>query len=569
MSINLKSTKLDLNSKQITRIPESLFTIRKYQDFWKKVRTIDCSNNKLRSLPEGLGNRCLALQAFHCLSNLLECLPQSLSNCLALEDLNIQSNQLRELPEFIGKFQNLSDLDCGDNKLKDLPESLTNCKALKSLDCENNQLQALPKSLGQLKNLATLRCGLNELRSLPESLGECRNMEELSIIGSKLQILPEYFGNFQMLQELDCNDCQLQTLPASLAHCQALVSIACCYNQLQALPDFLGTFQQLDSIHCGNNQLQTLPESLGNCQALTKLYCNQNRLKNLPESLGNCQALNQLDCSQNNLEALPESLGNCQRLKELRCSQNALKTLPESLSHCRNLKAIRCAGNYISSFPKALIAKAGKKWCDRTLSKQKKLANVTNNIIALKVDKSPSPQPLEKQPPEANQSLGTTHKAWLKLIYLTTFASLTLISYIIAASLLKAGTILATKAAIGAISLFSGLAITSALFGLYYFSVALKATIVRYIQNSARCIEARSACDEQLAQLTKNFSTNSVETFINPLKDMENHVPRPLLLKFKELEIKHCKKVLALNGKERNQAKEHAFAELRKAIQTF
>ncbi|MBS0288563.1 MAG: leucine-rich repeat domain-containing protein [Proteobacteria bacterium] len=523
--INLNSTKLALRDLGITRIPESLFTQPEYEDYWKKLQEIDCTETSLQSLPQSLGD-CQALKVLHCFKN----------------------------------------------KLKSLPESLGNCQGLQRLICNHNQLEALPESLGNCKTLQEIYCNANKLKSLPESLGKCP-LQVLNCSDNQLKSLPASIGNCQALQQLFCNHNQLEALPETLVNCEALQGIYCYNNKLKFLPESIGKCQALQVLSCGENELKALPASLAHCQRLKTVSCFGNRLETLPESLGNCQALEMVNCSLNELQTLPGSLGQCQKL-ELNCSYNQLKALPESLANCQEL-VLFCNDNYLTDIPNAIKTKLGDNW-EITIGRQYTLQNLKNLVpTATKIEADNKPTKDQSNPDsKIDKSIPMPAKKIWPIKVAVILISITLSSFIFAVSggfalivalLLKAGTALpTTKVAFAAISIASGLTATTTLWGLYHLGAALKTAIVRYLQSPEQRFKAdNNACDEQLAQLAAKFSTNTIQFFVQPLKAIQTQVADPQLIQFKQFEIEACKKVLGLKDTQRSQAKETALVDAR------
>ncbi|MBS0288023.1 MAG: leucine-rich repeat domain-containing protein [Proteobacteria bacterium] len=95
-------TELVIGNLGLTRIPEALFAVPEYQDFWQKLKRLDCSFNSLTCLPEGIGGL-LALESLHCRYNKLQSLPESIGRLQALRKLACSRNRLQSLPESIKK----------------------------------------------------------------------------------------------------------------------------------------------------------------------------------------------------------------------------------------------------------------------------------------------------------------------------------------------------------------------------------------------------------------------------------------------------------------------------------
>ena len=178
------------------------------------LQRLDCSNNKLKSLPN--------------LPNLLQ-------------ELCFYNNQLTSFPDLPNSLQIL---DCSYNQITSLPNWVTSfpClrlpNSLKELCCDSNQITSLPNLPDSLQELY---CGFNQLTSLPN--------------------LPD------SLIALECRNNQLKSLP-DLS--DSLQNLYCDNNKLTSLPDLPNSLQKLN---CSYNQLTSLPEFKNKI----KLYFNQDK----------------------------------------------------------------------------------------------------------------------------------------------------------------------------------------------------------------------------------------------------------------------------------------------------
>ncbi len=131
------------------------------------IKNIDCSDNKLTSLPNNLTK----LKNLYCSNNELTSLPNNLTK---LEKLLCSFNKLTSLPNDLTE---LKILYCYENELTSLPNNLF---GLKKLICFDNKLTSLPNNLTKL---IILRCSNNELTSLPNDL---TNLKELICFNNQL-----------------------------------------------------------------------------------------------------------------------------------------------------------------------------------------------------------------------------------------------------------------------------------------------------------------------------------------------------------------------------------------------
>lgn len=124
-------------------------------EYFTALQTLDCSNNKLTTIPlRTLGQ----LEKLNCNNNQLTALDCS-ANTL-LKELSCASNQLTALE--LSKLTELTKLACEGNQLTVL--ELGTLTQLQTLDCSGNQLTTLDVSAQ--KQLETLRCMENHLIAL-------------------------------------------------------------------------------------------------------------------------------------------------------------------------------------------------------------------------------------------------------------------------------------------------------------------------------------------------------------------------------------------------------------------
>ncbi|HEY0030448.1 MAG TPA: gliding motility-associated C-terminal domain-containing protein [Bacteroidia bacterium] len=400
LTINIPSAmsgnQMDTNNVAVTTLIsmnvsfDTIYNLEGIQ-YFKSLRTLDCSNNKLDTLlnlPDSLqtfvcrGNRLSYLLEipdsvtfFDCSMNQLDSLPLLPSNLLhfdcqnnsltglsALSDsmtyFNCQGNQLTSLPSLPTL---LTTLYCAENQLTTLPllPSL-----LTAIYCENNSLTSLP---ALPPSLDTLNCGSNLLTSLPALSAP---LTDLECYFNQLTALPSLPST---LITLVCGGNLISALPPLPA---SLITLKCYGNQLTSLPALPASLDYLD---CGYNIISALPALPS---TLTYLNCERNQLTSLPALSSSIQilicsnnllpsipalpvTLYHLSCSFNplvNLPALPASLAAlfCSNatldslpvlppsLYQLDCSNNSIVSLPSSLG---NLNELWCNNNLLVNLP--------------------------------------------------------------------------------------------------------------------------------------------------------------------------------------------------------------------------
>ena len=198
-------TTLKLDRCGLKSLPVYKLCIVAYQ-----IKELDVSYNKLRELSGAF-----------------------LQSCTALEILNCSDNKLSSLPEAIGECTALQKLDCGSNCLSSLPEKLCMCTALQELSCHSTNLSSLPVDLGACTALQSLVCFHTKLESLPAGLGACKVLHELWCSHTQLSALPAELGQCTALRKLDCSYNKLRVLPVELGLLNNLTIFSCRNNPFE------------------------------------------------------------------------------------------------------------------------------------------------------------------------------------------------------------------------------------------------------------------------------------------------------------------------------------------------
>ena len=136
-----KGKYIDVRGLELTELPES--------DLWSVATIVNCSRNKLRSLPRNL----TSVIVLNCDDNELESLPD---NLFKIKYVFCSDNRLATLPS----MPTLEWLYCGNNFLTHIP-ALPN---LKILHCFNNRLTVLP----DVSEGAQIQCHGNRFHYHPE-----------------------------------------------------------------------------------------------------------------------------------------------------------------------------------------------------------------------------------------------------------------------------------------------------------------------------------------------------------------------------------------------------------------
>jgi len=113
----------------------------------------------------------------------LDALPQALSRCLVLEELNVSGNPLASLPSWLGQLSSLRVLVVDGCNLKQLPIEMMNSRNLHTICARRNALISLPSWLSQLSKLQTLLVDDNpfvgQWRDLVKNISTVPDVEEI------------------------------------------------------------------------------------------------------------------------------------------------------------------------------------------------------------------------------------------------------------------------------------------------------------------------------------------------------------------------------------------------------
>ncbi|GKV30367.1 hypothetical protein SLEP1_g39183 [Rubroshorea leprosula] len=168
----------------------SASTFQWLSKFHRSLVRLDMSYNSIQGLiPENLGHMTY-LEILDLSGNQFGGIPKSSGNLCKLRYLDLYHNNLVEmLPELISNLSgclqlSLEELILGENKIKGpLPDMIKNFLSLRQLDFYNNQLSGtLPKSIGLLSKLERLQISSNSLNGM---------------------ITESHFSNLSKLQGLD------------------------------------------------------------------------------------------------------------------------------------------------------------------------------------------------------------------------------------------------------------------------------------------------------------------------------------------------------------------------------
>jgi Leucine-rich repeat (LRR) protein len=213
-------------------------------------------------------------------------------------------------PKYLPKLQNLQSLNLYDCAISNLDGigTLSECPALEILNLGRNPLTHLPDELSQVQNSLT-QIWLDDCQlsgPLPACLLELPNLEILRIPNNQITEVPanitQKLRNLKVLC-LDRN--QLTSVPdlSTLPKLEELLVRHNLLTQLMKLPT------SLKLLHISSNQLTNLNSLVeeSHCPQLTHLFANSNQLASLPAGiLLNHPLLQRLLVSHNPISKVPD-----------------------------------------------------------------------------------------------------------------------------------------------------------------------------------------------------------------------------------------------------------------------
>ncbi len=128
----------------------------------------------------------------------------------------------------------MKSLDLSRCKLDSLPQALSECHNLVELDLSKNDLSELPSYFQGFTKLEILHLSKNQFKSIPRILKACPNLKELHIDQNPVDSLNSYINGFQQLEYLDLWDCELKYISLELCKNQSL-------KKLDLRRNFVGT----------------------------------------------------------------------------------------------------------------------------------------------------------------------------------------------------------------------------------------------------------------------------------------------------------------------------------------
>jgi Leucine-rich repeat (LRR) protein len=277
------------------------------------IAKCDCAvltitNYSQAKLPDSFGNLSSLIKLGIYFSK-IEKLPDNFgNNHKKIISLWAVNNKLKYLPETIGNLKSLMSLYVWNNHIKSLPNSIGNLKSMLYFYAWNNELSSLPSSIGGMEKLLNLWLFNNKLKSLPSSIGDLKYLDSLYVFNNRLTSLPNSIGAMDGLRRLWISNNQVSTLPDNILKLKQLNFLFAWNNTLKNLPTNLGNLESLNRADFRHNNLIDLPSTANKLHQIEYFYlagnpiCGENHFEqNLPRNLKNtanaiCERQCSIDC---------------------------------------------------------------------------------------------------------------------------------------------------------------------------------------------------------------------------------------------------------------------------------
>ncbi|KAJ6240072.1 hypothetical protein M0813_24412 [Anaeramoeba flamelloides] len=225
---------LDLSGHSSNVLPISSFLNGENMVFWKDLRVLDLSWNRLSSLPKEIEK-------------------------LRVTSLQIHHNKFATVPPQIFKITTLRNLGLDYNKLSKIPEKLSQLPKLSGLSLRHNNFTKFPFGTIQMQTLIWLSFDDNEIESIPKTFSQIfPNLQYLYFRHNGITSIPSNFWDLQQLKDVYFSDNLIPEIPNGISKCAKLRIFVIDNNLIRKLPQDV-IQKQLDLLDVSNNRIKTRP----------------------------------------------------------------------------------------------------------------------------------------------------------------------------------------------------------------------------------------------------------------------------------------------------------------------
>ena len=301
----------------------------------------------------------------------LTVIPEILSDCKLLEELDISHTDIDEIPEFLFKLPNLKSLSCRCSFLSQPPKGFSEAKKLERLHFRINKGWTFPDEILSLENLKYLAVDLYSPIILPKKLGTLKNIEEfiMSIKHDEegdVPRLPDSFCEHPALKIMIIDDpfyktrktFELDSALKILSSCPKLETlelsglvVGAGHNNLSMLTG-LKVLKLRHLLVDGN-----IFDSIAPLQNLERLdiWGSEFKLTKIPDMFTNMKGLQDFSFAGNMVLDIPPSIYDLTELRSLGIGSTGISTLDEKIANLKNLKRLDIYDNLLSKLPNAVF----------------------------------------------------------------------------------------------------------------------------------------------------------------------------------------------------------------------
>lgn len=242
------------------------------------LKSLDLSYNKIKSLPENIGNL-QELEAFGFIYNKVEDVTP-LKSLTKLKGLVLSYNNVENIVP-VKDLVNLTGFYGQGNKIKNILP-LTNLVNLTYLELNQNQIENIPQEITNLKKLQTLELSFNNINNLPEMKG----FDSLKEVGLSFNNLNNddfiKLGELENVRILSVAVNKGITVVPIIKNMKHLWDLYLNYNNITDLSGFADneSFPALKRLDLGSNRIENA-EALRKRKGLVRLSIDKNCIKDL------------------------------------------------------------------------------------------------------------------------------------------------------------------------------------------------------------------------------------------------------------------------------------------------
>lgn len=360
------AAKLVLNDLQID-------VFQPMMQFLSHIQVLDLTRNIVQYLPENVSDL-QSLKTLVLAHNRLITLPNVFNKLTALEMLSVDHNPLVSLPFSVGGAVSLQNISCNfmprlicppfevSSKSSSLViiymEKLFNVESgsVIKLDLSGYGMRRWPSETSFLPKLVKLFVNNSKISSIVQNVTQLTNLQVLHAKDNQIQELPAFVLGMQCLTDLDLTMNGIPEIPGIQNSALKLFKVSA--NNISSLPAAMDLWTSLTDLRIAGNAFQNIPDTIFVLSGLMHIDIGGNAFNYLPEELFLCLPdLLTFHCANSNLSEIPYTIGTCSKLTDIRLDQNYFREIPYSIGNCENLRVITADWHIVVNPPQEVISR--------------------------------------------------------------------------------------------------------------------------------------------------------------------------------------------------------------------